>query len=88
MFLLQLLEPHLPVLCDYLSSTSSSTLVLQAFVDMAVSNAEPFVVHITRLKLIVEQQPSTLCMVAKVIAGVGKTCKVCFQFHFTVNLNA
>ena len=50
--------------------------ILQAFVDMSYSNPVPFVKHTAQLKLVVEQQPATLGLIAKVFGAVGKTSEV------------
>ena len=86
---LQLLEPHLGHLCDYLSSPTTSQTILQMFVDMALINPHAFVHHLSKLKHSCEQTPANLTLAAKIIGPVGKTNKVFyFIWHGTILLKS
>jgi hypothetical protein len=65
------LEPFIPLLCPHLCSTATSGLVLSAFTSMASESAQAFVRHIPKLKVTVEQQPTTLEGVARIYGAVG-----------------
>uniref|UniRef100_T1ISD9 PH domain-containing protein n=1 Tax=Strigamia maritima TaxID=126957 RepID=T1ISD9_STRMM len=67
-----LLEPSLPQLCECLSISATSISTLQIFIDMSAVKGQPFIEHIPKMKYIVEQQPNTLNLVAKIIGAVGK----------------
>lgn len=72
----QVLEPCIPQLCHYLTSTLTSTAVLQSFIDIATYNPEAFVSHVGKLKQTASSQPNTQSLVAPILGSVGKANKV------------
>ena len=72
----QLLEKHIGLLCEYLSSSATSSLILSTFVDMATANPGPFLKYISQLKQVAEQQPAVLGQVVTIVGATGRMNKV------------
>lgn len=75
--LLQLLEPCLPQLCEYLGPAATASATMQVFLAMAASRPQVLVDHLQRIKEAAQSHPNTLGLAAQVISSVGKLSKVC-----------
>ncbi|XP_064611222.1 ventricular zone-expressed PH domain-containing protein homolog 1-like isoform X2 [Liolophura sinensis] len=67
----KLMEPYVEKLCEFLSHTLLTPLVLIVLVDIAIANPASMESHLPLLKQTVEQQPTTLTQVAQIIGAVG-----------------
>ncbi|XP_041377573.1 ventricular zone-expressed PH domain-containing protein homolog 1-like [Gigantopelta aegis] len=70
-----ILEPHIPVLSQYLQSSMFGPLVLSIFVNMATANPAAFVDHLDPIKKTVETQPMLMPLVAQIVGAVGTVNK-------------
>nr|CAD7455379.1 unnamed protein product [Timema tahoe] len=67
-----LLEPSLPQLCEYLGTASTASATMQVFLNMAGTKPQLLVDHVGKIKKAAESHPNTLCLAAQVISSVGK----------------
>jgi protein melted len=72
----QLLEPCLPQLCEYLGPASTASATMQVFLAMAATRPQVLVDHLQRIKEAAQSHPNTLGLAAQVISSVGKLSKV------------
>lgn len=79
--MLQLLEPSLPQLCEYLSAGPTASATMQVFLDMAGKRPQLLLDHVPKIKQAAESHPNTLCLAAQVISSVGKLSKVGQLLH-------
>lgn len=70
------MEPYVEKLCEFLSHTLLTPLVLTVLVDIAIANPASMESHLPLLKQTVEQQPTTLAQVAQIIGAVGNLSEV------------
>lgn len=78
----QLLEPCLPQLCEYLTVASTAGPTLQVLLQLAEKKPQLLVDCLSRVKQAAFDYPSTLCLVARVVSAVGKLSKVGFFLFF------
>ena len=71
-FLLKLLEPSIPQLCEGLTSQSTAAATLQVFWNMAQSNANPLADHLAQYKMTAENFPKTTVVAIQVMVAIAK----------------
>ncbi|CAL1527244.1 unnamed protein product [Lymnaea stagnalis] len=67
----QLLEKHIPMLCNYLSSSFLSSIVMMTLVDMAMAQPGTVVSHLSVIQAMVENQPVLMFQMAQITGAVG-----------------
>ncbi|KAK7869254.1 hypothetical protein R5R35_000874 [Gryllus longicercus] len=71
----QLLEPSLPQLCEYLTTSTTAAAAMQVFLDMANKRPQSLTDYVPKIKEAAECHPNTLCLAAQIISSVGKLSK-------------
>lgn len=71
----QLLEPSLPQLCEYLTTSTTAAAAMQVFLDMANKRPQSLTDYVPKIKQAAECHPNTLCLAAQIISSVGKLSK-------------
>jgi hypothetical protein len=70
------LERHIPLLCEYLSSSVLAPVVLQIFVDMAMSGPATFIPHSDTLTQLAETQPLYITQVIQIMGAMATVSEV------------